>query len=316
MLNTKRGQTSAWQQGLRVARLWIKTRAQKILAHTPKHKTHSVVPPRVSRQQRAELFRFLQSLDADDLMPVLQEHNVYGLENLRNCKKHELKLDAEQEHMFDRALGEIDKYQKKLDEEFQARLGVQKTEQTEHYMFLSHYKLESGTECSLIKEELEQILKENKEYSNKITNRCTSPVFLDSDDLFDLENLRQKVRNSHNFVLVLTEHVLSRPWVAAELVTAYLEGGNLLLVEIQRPGLSAFPYPDEGFYKRLRHKEILNDSAVDLLKDLNIDIQEVENAYRFAFKKIAVPFSPHKSGNIRRAELQDLLKRCEVREGA
>merc|ERR1712224_243627 len=98
--------------------------------------------------------------------------------------------------------------------------------------------------------------------------------------------------------LVLTENVLKRPWVAAEIVTAHTCGAVVILVEIQRPGLAPFKYPDEMFFEDLRANKILDSNAVQLLQELDITMQDVERSYRSVFQKVAVPFSPHKSWNI------------------
>ncbi|CAK0893777.1 unnamed protein product [Prorocentrum cordatum] len=39
-------------------------------------------------------------------------------------------------------------------------------------------------------------------------------------------------------------------------------------------------------------------------------MDDLEKALRHVFRKIAVPFSPHKSQNVREAELTDILNRC------
>merc|ERR1711953_514564 len=75
-------------------------------------------------------------------------------------------------------------------------------------------------------------------------------VFLDSADLTDLTSLKDKVKNSHNLVLLLTPKVFTRPWCIVEVVTAIKSNVNIVPVEIQRPGLK-FQYPDERFYDSL-----------------------------------------------------------------
>jgi len=47
-----------------------------------------------------------------------------------------------------------------------------------------------------------------------------------------------------------------------------------------------------------------------LLEREGVSLEDLEQALRHVFLKIAQPFSPHKSKNIRQAELQDILKRC------
>ncbi len=48
----------------------------------------------------------------------------------------------------------------------------------------------------------------------------------------------------------------------------------------------------------------MNESALEALETLDIDLCEVESAYRRIFERIAVPFSPQKTQKIREAELE------------
>merc|ERR1712203_1334832 len=52
-----------------------------------------------------------------------------------------------------------------------------------HLIFLSHYKLEAGTEASLMRTEPERLLQEEHE---DVISLFDIPVFLDSEDLRDL----------------------------------------------------------------------------------------------------------------------------------
>merc|ERR1712012_549996 len=88
---------------------------------------------------------------------------------------------------------------------------------SQHLIFLSHFKLEAGTEAALMRAELEHVLRAEGSVAMETFN---APIFLDSEDLYDLEDLQARVRQSHNLVLLLTHRVLSRPWVLVELVTA------------------------------------------------------------------------------------------------
>jgi len=132
-------------------------------------------------------------------------------------------------------------------------------------------------------------------------------VFLDSEDLQDLADLRMHVQKSHNLVLLLTPCVLSRPWVLVEIVTAIRS--NVVPVEIQRKGRS-FVFPDDQYFKRVCKGTEITESAMKLLEEQNIDLQNLSECLQQVFKRIAVPFSPQKSHSIRQAELKDLLRHC------
>ena len=69
--------------------------------------------------------------------------------------------------------------------------------------FLSHYKLECGTEARLVQVQLKPILEKNP------VEGSSNEVFLDSDDLSDLCNLLQHVRQSRALVLLQSKGV---PW--------------------------------------------------------------------------------------------------------
>jgi hypothetical protein len=171
------------------------------------------------------------------------------------------------------------------------------------FVFLSHYKLESGTEAVLLQQGLERLLQE------ATTLAPTLSVFLDSDNLTDLCNLRNSVKRSHNLVLLLTPGVLRRPWCLVEIVTAMEAGVPIVPVEVQRPG-SEFQYPTDSFYSKLRSGKYFSAGATGILKNEGIELAEVEKAIRQVFTKISLPFSPHKTSNVRNAELTDIVERC------
>jgi hypothetical protein len=178
----------------------------------------------------------------------------------------------------------------------------------QHYIFISHHKAGGGTEATLMQEALERIIDSDPENPG---HHMVAPVFLDSEDLSDLSDLKGHVRNTMNLVLLLTEEVLKRPWVLVEIVTAYQTGVHIVPVEIyKRDDKTPFKYPDDKYYKKLRNGELLTEAENDLIMDEGISVDDLEKALRHVFKKIAVPFSPHKSCNVREAELSDILRRC------
>merc|ERR1712032_1432832 len=139
------------------------------------------------------------------------------------------------------------------------------------------------------------------------------PVFVDSTDLQDLSLLMQHVRKSYYLLLLLTPGVLKRPWCLLEIVTAVQNDVEIVPVEIVRPG-AQFSYPDEDFYRDLGDGRLLDPRAARLLETQGVLLPTVADALRQVFMKIAIPFSPHKSANIRRAELHDILNRCPAPE--
>jgi len=175
-----------------------------------------------------------------------------------------------------------------------------------HYIFLSHYKLEAGTEASLIRAELERLLEHDEA---RPAESVQHPVFVDSEDLDDLTDLRNHVRDSRNVVLLLTKGVLTRPWCLIELATAAQAGIPIHLVKVSKRG-SDFEYPDDVFYQSLGSGKILDDAGRALLEKAGYDLNHIVMVLRQVFNKIAVPYSPHGQSAIRKAELQALLKLC------
>ena len=77
--------------------------------------------------------------------------------------------------------------------------------------FLSHYKDESGPEARILKSRLLEFRVDAGE------------IFLDSDNLSDLSELKQHVQNSDAIVILFTECIFERPWCLVEMVTAVRE---------------------------------------------------------------------------------------------
>ena len=96
---------------------------------------------------------------------------------------------------------------------------------------------------------------------------------------------------------------------ASLLPTGHLSKFDTVPVEIQRPGLK-YIYPDEDWYRSLLRGEVAPKDCMALLRGMGVNLEELAVAIRQLFLKIALPFSPHKSSNIRAAEIADILKRC------
>eukprot|EP00930_Biecheleria_cincta_P029409 TRINITY_DN20471_c0_g2_i2.p1 TRINITY_DN20471_c0_g2~~TRINITY_DN20471_c0_g2_i2.p1 ORF type:complete len:879 (+),score=150.97 TRINITY_DN20471_c0_g2_i2:187-2823(+) len=183
---------------------------------------------------------------------------------------------------------------------------VEDGEEEGHYVFISHYKLEAGTEAVLVKEALVRILQQDPAHRG---NSFKASVFLDSENLSDLTKLKDHVIKTENLVLLLTPGLFTRPWCLLEIVTALRNNITIVPVEVQKPG-SRFTYPDEHFYEKLREGSALTEDGRKILANDGVELSEVEAAVRHVFTKIALTFSPHKSSAIREAEMQSLMDRC------
>lgn len=180
----------------------------------------------------------------------------------------------------------------------------------QHLIFLSHYKFEAGTEAALMRTELERAIEQDPGNPGHCFDE---PVFLDSDNLNNLEDLQKHVKAAHNLVVLLTKGVLSRPWVLVEIVTAMREGVRVLLVKVTKAGCE-FEFPDDNFYTGLQNGTFLNEEDQDVIRRCEITLTEIIRALKDMFQKIAVPYSPHKATSIRQAEVVVLLKQCRLKE--
>merc|ERR1712154_593377 len=99
-----------------------------------------------------------------------------------------------------------------------------------------------------MRSELGQALREELGDQHGPSYLFSVPVFLDSEDLYDLDDLQSRVRKSHNLVLLLTKDVLLRPWVLVEIVTAVEAKVRVLLVEVNKRTAERFGFPDDSFY--------------------------------------------------------------------
>lgn len=147
---------------------------------------------------------------------------------------------------------------------------------------------------------------------SKVLHNCVfdSPVFLDSEDLSNLNELQAHVARSCAVVLLLTKNTLSRPWILAELVTAHQRNLRIVPVEIRRVG-NSFRYPDDDYYQKLRTPgQCLDESGVDVLHSMGISLLDVEAAVKSTFMQIAMVYSPHRNAPFRQAELEFIIKQC------
>jgi len=142
-----------------------------------------------------------------------------------------------------------------------------------------------------------------------------SSVFLDTEELRDLNQLKEIVRKSQNLLLLLTPHVLTRPWCLIEIIVACKAGIQVVPVEVQRAGMS-FSYPSETYYEAVLNGTGLDDGAAKAILAEDFTMEDVVEALRQVFMRIALPFSPHKTANVRLAELKDILKNCSEMRGS
>jgi hypothetical protein len=161
--------------------------------------------------------------------------------------------------------------------------------------FLSHFKLQAGTEARLVHDKLKQMMGGGNE------------IFLDSDDLQDLRLLLEHVKASSVLVLLQTKSVLERPWVILELHTAITHNVPIVALNIH----NANPYDYGAALDFLTHFdleiEIANPGAAQLLTEHGVDPLDV--AWRLSTvlpSIISTDFTPNGSTNAINASMLDL----------
>jgi len=262
-----------------------------------------------------DLKNFLRAQRLSWLTPFLQDLNVTTLEKLADLDLALLQSEVSaqghcltSEDQLAISTPVIRKFILALQDQAQSVL-VTSTNREDHFLFLSHYKREAGTEASLMRSELERILQDDQ---HPAATKFNTPIFLDSEDLQNLQDLQQRVKDSHNLVLLLTANVLTRPWVLVEVVTAIREGVQVVPVILHK-GFDDFELPDEDWYERMKSGKLLDSSGLKVLSECGIKAEDVCNVLRTVFQRIAVTYSPHRTEKIRRAELQALLKQCRTK---
>jgi len=273
------------------------------------------------RQQpvQSDLLRFLECLKLQAVAPLMSDTGISSLNSLGYADFDSINASilAKFEGKAEARIIQLRPLSPLMVEEFRTAAGAKVQEdlldgksQSQYLMFLSHYKVEAGTEAALIRSEIQQLIVDDP---SSVGNRFDAPVFLDSDDLRNLDELRSHVQRSHNLVLLLTEGLFTRPWCLVEIVTAVREGVPFVPVVVSKPGLPPFKFPDDGFYAKLLDGKHLDEGATDLLRKCDIELEEVGKCIKQVFKIIALPYAPHESASLRRTQVEAILHNCTLK---
>lgn len=280
--------------------------------------------PGLGRGMSAKIARHLQKTQSTDLHRFLVKQNIGHLEGRllqrgvsrlhhldRECLE-KLKRDPEFQltgpEWNKLSQDAVEHFRKRIDG-FADRIMGKENSAVGHLAFLSHYKKEAGTEAALMADELENLIREDP---TNLGHHMEVPIFLDSENLQDLGQLQAHVRQSHNLVLLLTKDILTRPWCLLEIVTAVRANVRIVPCDIQRRD-AHFQFPDEDYYASVADGSAFDESCLSLLEEYGVTGDELASCIRKVFQRIAVPFSPHRSKNIRTTELVNLLKHCQHR---
>jgi len=140
-------------------------------------------------------------------------------------------------------------------------------EQCEFIAFLSHHKLDAGDAARIFVDTARRLIEQRRETHPRNSSQRRremvgtnwwieggelpipqdSPlIFLDSNDLSDLNELLATVAKCANHILMMSRSVLERPWVLCELIAAVKANRTLHVVVCGWPGTGAdkeFHYP-------------------------------------------------------------------------
>jgi len=273
-----------------------------------KQAINKLVGRRSRRKSKVDLTKLLQENRLSKMASALRRYSITNVNDLGTSAFDEFMEDEDAtvtRQDKERLRKAVDKMKKKGADGTTALIHTNIS--NDHFIFLSHYKMEAGTEATLMQKDLVGCIEKEGLFSGSIS----SPVFVDSENLTNLADIQDCVLRSYNLVVLLTPGVLKRPWVLMEITLAVRHEINIVPVEIQRPDLK-FTYPDEEFLQRIGIGDDLDAAAKGILDKEGISLSELESALRQLFKLIAMPYSPHKSAAIREAELQDVIKRCSA----
>jgi len=167
--------------------------------------------------------------------------------------------------------------------------------QPSYCVFLSHHKQDASIFARLVKMQLEQ--------------QCGArSVFLDSDNLVNLDRLLETVKCNTGIVLaMLTGGYFSRMWCCAELVTAHRN--SIPIVLVQFPGYMPPNENDAGVQELLAH---WTTEQWHELYQAGIERQHVFECYQYLLTLEQLEYPIDESNSVQVAFLKQLLAQKEL----
>ena len=173
--------------------------------------------------------------------------------------------------------------------------------------FMSHAKAEAAMEARFV-----QMQMEDRQAEGKMDSKL--PIFLDSDDLKNLDELEAHVRSSEVLVLCQTEKVLTRPWCVLELVTALDAGVPIVGLTLQGKG---YDFAEAEHYLANIDTKLdkINPGGSKLLESKGVNMQEAAHKLSNAIPKIiSMELNTGASRNVLKATIDDLVETVEGAE--
>ena len=151
---------------------------------------------------------------------------------------------------------------------------------------------------------------------------CSEQVFLDSDNLRNLNDLFSAVQKSDSLVLLYTDHVLSRPWCLLELDVALKAEIPIIVVQLANSYRGDSQQFEETLKTLPQYLAKENPTAVDMLckTPYLVDIKSLGERILAACKSSQfIDFDPHASsmriqGQIRELTGSIVAKACPENE--
>ena len=167
--------------------------------------------------------------------------------------------------------------------------------------FMSHAKAEAAMEARFV-----QMQMEDRQAEGQMGSKL--PIFLDSDDLKNLDELEAHVRASEVLVLCQTEKVLTRPWCLLELVTALDAGVPIVGLTLQGKG---YDFAEAEHYLANIDTKLDNitPGGSKLLESKGVNMQEAAHKLSNAIPKIiSMELNTGASRNVLKATIDDLVE--------
>jgi len=171
--------------------------------------------------------------------------------------------------------------------------------------FLSHVKKEAGKDARILKDHGEK-------YLLSIDGPLKgSRLFLDSDNLTDLNGLLDQVKKMKVMIVLLSKSYLTRPWCLAELFIAIKSGIKFVTVIIPEGDEYNFTIAKNKILEITANKVLSEcNTAIDALKKIDIDVNEMAKTIADHLPTIiAIEFNANKDEDIVNGEIIAIMKR-------
>mmetsp|Transcript_14601 Transcript_14601/g.19103 ORF Transcript_14601/g.19103 Transcript_14601/m.19103 type:complete len:972 (+) Transcript_14601:153-3068(+) len=168
-----------------------------------------------------------------------------------------------------------------------------------YHVFLSHVKREAAATARQFKTDLESLLAAKGIGEVKI--------FLDSDDLQDLNKLKSQVRASANLLVLLTKDIFKSQWCQVEMHTALNSGVVVVPVRIEDDPQRNFDFAEAKRYINSLSESTLDADHLNHLVANNVSVKELKCSLGKVLEIIAKPFRVQASQAIQKAELNEII---------